>query len=307
MTNTTARERCHQFTEAHYGHVPLGRLRQFGFTERQIRQGVSDGDWIPVYDEVYRIAGAPPSYRGSLLAACWAGGLRAHASHLAAAHLWGMPGGAPVLEITAPRWRRARHDGVTCHESNKIDAIDVTERFNIPVSCVERTLVDLCSKVSDALAERALNHAIRHGDTSECQLVAAAARLRARGRRGMARYRRILGLDRPVTESDPELRVLQALRRQALPLPETQYEVRSNHAFVARVDFAYPEVKLALEYDSDEHHSTDTEHSANARRRNALRTAGWTVLEIRRHHLRRGGFDELAIEIRSILRRLRTG
>src|SRR5262245_11875100 len=58
----------------------------------------------------YRFTAVPPSWKGDLLAACWAGGTRAYASIRSAAALWDVPGGDRVLqEVTCPRWRRARH------------------------------------------------------------------------------------------------------------------------------------------------------------------------------------------------------
>ena len=51
----------------------------------------------------------------------------------------------------------------------------------------------------------------------------------------------------------------------------------SANRFVARLDLAYPEHKLGVEYDGD-HHRTRTEFRNDLRRLNDLRTCGWTVL-----------------------------
>ena len=39
--------------------------------------------------------------------------------------------------------------------------------------------------------------------------------------------------------------------RAGLPTPSAQYRVFDGDGFVARVDFAWPELRLALEYDGD--------------------------------------------------------
>ena len=69
---------------------------------------LNSGRWVELYPGVYRIAGAPVTWSGDLLAACWAGGPKAVASHRASGALWALPGGREVVEITCPRWRRTQ-------------------------------------------------------------------------------------------------------------------------------------------------------------------------------------------------------
>ena len=46
------------------------------------------------------------------------------------------------------------------------------------------------------------------------------------------------------------------------------------------MDLAYPELAIAIEYDSDAFHPETSALEEDARRRNRLRLAGWTVLEL---------------------------
>jgi very-short-patch-repair endonuclease len=63
-----------------------------------------------------------------------------------------------------------------------------------------------------------------------------------------------------------------------LPRPVCQYEVfDANGEFVARLDLAYPDRKLAIEYEGD-HHRERSAFQRDLRRMNRLRTLGWTVL-----------------------------
>jgi very-short-patch-repair endonuclease len=63
-----------------------------------------------------------------------------------------------------------------------------------------------------------------------------------------------------------------------LPWPVTQHEVRDESGlFVARLDLAYPERKLGIEYEGD-HHRGRGVFQHDLRRINALRACGWTVL-----------------------------
>jgi very-short-patch-repair endonuclease len=96
--------------------------------------------------------------------------------------------------------------------------------------------------------------------------------------------RRILGTllsDDPVTptESALEARAWRRLREAGLPRPERQYEIRNaNRRVVARVDFAYPRVKLAIEADGYRFHSSRTQWRRDIARQNALLELGWLVV-----------------------------
>src|SRR6476646_9609483 len=130
-------ERHHGIFGAHH----LGQL-QVSAHERHYRLRI--GRWISVHDGAYRCAGSPLIWHGRVLAACWAGGVRAAASHRTAAELWALPGRDPdLVELTCPRWHRARHEGLVVHESLALDEIDVTTRDGIPVTTAARTLFDL--------------------------------------------------------------------------------------------------------------------------------------------------------------------
>jgi very-short-patch-repair endonuclease len=76
-----------------------------------------------------------------------------------------------------------------------------------------------------------------------------------------------------------EARLLRVIRRhRTLPEPVAQYEVREQGRFVARVDFAYPERKIAIEADGYRWHSDAARWRRDLSRRNELTRAGWLVL-----------------------------
>ena len=69
------------------------------------------------------------------------------------------------------------------------------------------------------------------------------------------------------------------LVRQGLPAPQHQFVVRNvSGAFVARVDLAYPEWMVVIEYDSVEHHIGTTAHIRDSVRRDAIGDLGYTVI-----------------------------
>ena len=61
-------------------------------------------------------------------------------------------------------------------------------------------------------------------------------------------------------------------------MPVAQHRVLDRHGrFVARVDFAWPELKVAVEYDGS-WHAESGQFGRDRRRLNRLREAGWTIV-----------------------------
>jgi hypothetical protein len=277
----------------HHGVFRVGHARMAGLSRRQIGRRISEGRWQTLYRDVYRIAGAPFSWEGDLLAACWAGGFRAFASHRSAAELHGLPGRRrDFVEITCPRWRRARQRVVKVHETKALDPIDLTIVSGIAVTTPARTLFDLGGAVGRGLVELALENGLRRGLFTEAELAVLLKRVSRSGRPGGPPLRHLLEVrsaDNRPTESEMETRLLQAIRTHGLPEPVRQHEVRQGRAFIARVDAAYPDEKIAIEYDSDEFHSGRVSTSRDRDRRHRLVAAGWLPIDVGPVDLRTGG------------------
>lgn len=103
--------------------------------------------------------------------------------------------------------------------------------------------------------------------------------------RGAARARTAVALASPLAESQPESRVRVALALAGLrPVP--QYSVRdADGRFVARVDLAFVEQRVAVEYDGA-WHAEAGQFARDRRRLNRLQAAGWTVLHVTAADLR---------------------
>lgn len=65
-----------------------------------------------------------------------------------------------------------------------------------------------------------------------------------------------------------------------LPIPELQYEIIDGNGELRRVDFAWPEQRVAVEYDGLDWHSGPDAMRRDRRRTAALLDAGWTVIAI---------------------------
>lgn len=265
-----------------------------GFAQDEYRQLREAGIVVAVHENVLRFGGAPQTWRGDLLAACWAGGYRAVASHRSAAQLHRLPGGrTDVIEILCPRWRRTQHAGLKVHESRALDPIDVTFVDGIPTTTVERTLLDLAGAYrSSRVIELALENALRRGLTTIPRLQAMLQRLGRPGRRGVRRLRPLVEARDPrrrVTDSEMETLLLRTLRDAGLPDPVVQHEVWVGSAFLGRVDAAYPDARIAIEYDSDEFHTGRVAVRRDRARRQSLLAASWLPIEAGAGDLRDGG------------------
>lgn len=114
-----------------------------------------------------------------------------------------------------------------------------------------------------------------------------ARREREPGARGCRRLEQALSLADPRAESPMETRLRLLLVRAGLPAPEVQYELLDEHGFaVARFDLAYPDLRLAIEYDGRGHLSR--EYSFDDRWRDGTTAdAGW--------HTMRFGYDDVML------------
>jgi len=65
-----------------------------------------------------------------------------------------------------------------------------------------------------------------------------------------------------------------------LPIPKLQYEIIDGNRERRRVDFAWPQYRIAVEYDSEEWHSNPDAMKRDRRRRTALEAVRWTVISI---------------------------
>jgi len=300
-----ARIRAAQVAEQHHGVIAVHHLDLLGIDDRERRRLLLAGELVREWHGAYRVVGAPTSWKGELLGACWAGGTRALASVRSAAAMRELPGGEQGLqEVLCPRWRRARHETLIVHESKRIDDIDMTVVDGIPVTSVERTLLDLGAECSSLIVERAVEAALRRELTTFDALHATVARLGRQGRNGAGVLRRILDeyeADRRLTDSDREKMMLQIFRRHGLPKPIPQYVIRHNGLFIARVDAALPQYKISFEYQSYQWHLGKQAIERDNRRRRKLQAVQWTEIGVTAADLRSGG-DEMCAEIFEIIR-----
>lgn len=260
--------------------VARDQLLAVGVTPSAIKRRCASGRWIAIERGVYLIHGAPVTWHTRLMAACLAtGGV---ASHRSAAVLHEVRGFRPGrAEVTVERGRRARATSARVHESGDIDLIRPWRIDGIPTTDAARLSVDLGSVcpfeqyelgIDDLLGRKAL--------TWDLMLDALMAHAE-RGRNGVGALRALLveRYGEEVSDSALERAFMRLWRRSTLPEPTSQHEIFDEVGFIARVDYAYPERRIAIELDSKKFHLTGVAFEEDPRKRNRLKLAGWLVLE----------------------------
>jgi very-short-patch-repair endonuclease len=264
-----------------------------------LRWRVATKRWRRLWPRVYLVTGSPPTraqrLRGVRL---WLGRHFAF-SHATAAGLYGFRGyeddGVP--EVTIARRLRPRN-GVRVHRVKTLPKDDVTKQGALPLTTVERTVIDLAwtekelRKLVDALLARKL--------TTVDALELALRRVDRKGKSPLwsvlDAYR---GGDAPA-ESELEQVVLALLRKSGLPMPRKQSSLRIAGR-QRRVDFLFADFGVVLETDGYLTHSTAEAFEADRERQNALSASGLTVLRWTWKAVRERP-DELIAQLRETFR-----
>jgi very-short-patch-repair endonuclease len=249
---------------------------------RSIDRRLLSGVWDRLYPGVYRPAGAPATWRQSLLAACLSWGDGATVSHRAAAALWELAGFRPgSIELTVPRGRQ-RARGHVLHRPVALAAVDVTKIEAIPVTTVARTLIDIAGFVRAEVVEEALDDAFRRGLMTPSRVRGRLRETGGRGRQGTLLIGKLIDArahSSAVPQSVFETRLLRILCGARLPMPAIQHKVRT-HRGLAILDLAYVEQRVAIEADGFRWHSSRQQWDRDRARNNALAMLGWTVIHV---------------------------
>lgn len=213
-------------------------------------------------------------------------GLRAQAATLllpdavvtgpSAAVLWGVPlaNTWADVEVTLPPTAHPRRIPGLRVRRAQLRPHDVLRRLDVPVTSAEATAVRLAAVLPRVDAVAAVDRMIATGFVSLDTVRQLAAESRGPG---SARARTVCGLADGRAESPQETRLRLLVHASGLPTPVAQFRVHDEHGFIARVDFGWPEHKVALEYDGL-WHAEAGQFAKDRRRLNRLQAAGWRVV-----------------------------
>jgi hypothetical protein len=202
-----------------------------------------------------------------------------------AAVLWGVDLAGPEddVEVTVPPSTHPRRIPGLRARRAVLPRDQQWRRRGIPVTTGEATAVRLAGLLPGDAGVVAVDQLIAAG---AAELEAVRALAGAAAGRGAARARRACALADGLAESPQETRVRLILHRSDLPAPVAQHRVVDEYGrFVARVDFAWPQQKVALEYDG-QWHSAPGQFAKDRERLNRLTAAGWRVVFVTAADLR---------------------
>ncbi len=104
---------------------------------------------------------------------------------------------------------------------------------------------------------------------------------RYQGRRGIGRARAALALFDCGAQSPKETWLRLLVIRAGLPRPQTQIAVRNDWGFVdAYLDMGWEDVKVAVEYDGDQHRTDRRQYVKDIHRLEMLQRRGWIVVRV---------------------------
>ncbi len=208
-----------------------------------------------------------------------------------------MLGGGPLaaarlpsgpIEVTQGRGPSSRNPARGLHDSRFLPSHQVAVVDGIPVTCPERTVLDLCGSVHPLRAERALDNCLAMEATTVGRLGVMLAETGRRGRAGTALLRRLLAVrtaDYVPPASELEALLLAVLAAAGLDSPARQEWVGGTRAPVGGVDFVYRDRRVVIEADSRRYHSAWLDVQADHRRDLLLTAAGWRVIRVNWHQL----------------------
>jgi very-short-patch-repair endonuclease len=269
----------HRVTGPQLGVFHRRQANEIGISDRCIDRGVQLGRWIRVHRSVFILAGAPLTWEARLVAACFWAGPVAAASHESAALLWDAPGFKERLVVVTTT-RSVRKQGMKIHNRARLAPTDITRVGAVPVTCVERTIVDVAATRSEAILEATLDDFLFRRLTTIEKL--NNYREAMQGLAGTARLAELFD-ERghvPPLQTILETFTARVVRRFSLPEPQRQLPIYDGTRRTKTVDLAYGRYQVAIEPDGGRWHSPKRKREEDSRVRNRLQAMGWIVLVV---------------------------
>ncbi|MBP2339168.1 hypothetical protein JOF41_005346 [Saccharothrix coeruleofusca] len=263
----------------HGAHARTDLLAHLGPLE--LRRAIAEGSLVSYSRTVVVARARMADFRTRAAAALLAAGRGAVLAGHTSAWLHGCTAAETErvhLFLGYDRKLRPRPD-LAVHYQN-LDPADVVELDGLPCVTLEHAIGDLlCRAVRHtalACADQALSF-LRPDQRAEAKADLAVRIARRPDPRGRRRGAFLLDLATGLPESPPESGLLLKVVEAGFPVPEAQHPVRDlDGRLVWRLDFAWPDRRVALEYDGYAAHVG--KRAEDRVRDEDLRRRGWTVI-----------------------------
>ena len=204
------------------------------------------------------------------------------------------------LHVLNPPHHQLRNaDGLVVHRRDGAPMAEVRGR---PATTAAWTAIEVARSLRRPRSLATLDAALRSGTCDRLEL--ARALTKQAGRRGVVVVRELLPLADPRAESPMESEARLVIIDGGLPAPVLQYELIDGRGQLRRLDFAWPDYRVAAEYDGMDWHSGADAMLADRNRTSALMDIRWTVVPIVFEDVRRRP-DDLVSRIAMQLRHAR--
>ncbi|WP_188678554.1 DUF559 domain-containing protein [Subtercola lobariae] len=237
-------------------------------------------------------------------------------SHITAARLWRLPlsrrfDPAEPLHIAASdRNGRTRVTGVTAHRlwpphhrTTRMNGLLVSDAISTWLQLASILSLDDLIAAGDALVlvpvylDRAAPAARPYATPDQLSHRVGAFH-------GPGKRRLVEALDhvRLGCESPKETILRLLLTRNGMPEPELNVRIfGTRSAFVPRVDLGYPQLKVLVEYDGEQHRKNDEQYARDRQRAADLRAAGYTLVTVLKGGLAGDGAARTIADVREAL------
>lgn len=180
----------------------------------------------------------------------------------------------PALHVINPPKSQLRSaDGLQVHRR---DGAPLIVRDGRPVTAPAWTAVEVARGLHRPRAFATLDAALRSRTVDRTDIWRAA--LEQAGRRGIVAVRDLIPLADPRAESPMESEMRLVVLDGGLPTPAVQYQIVDGNGELRRLDLAWPDCRVALEYDGMPWHSGVDALRRDRRRRLALQDVDWEVV-----------------------------
>ncbi|MDT5147846.1 MAG: hypothetical protein QOC58_2491 [Mycobacterium sp.] len=162
---------------------------------------------------------------------------------------------------------------------DRIEEDEIKLVAGMPVTSPVRTALDLGCWYPIMTAVAGIDALARATEINPTDVELLARR--CAGRRGIVRARRALDLFDPGAQSPKESWLRLVLIQAGLQRPQTQIAVRNEFgSAIAYLDMGWEDVKLAVEYDGEQHRSDRRQYTWDVRRLETLERLGWIVIRV---------------------------
>ena len=190
----------------------------------------------------------------------------------------------PLLHVLISHGHSPTLKGVVVHRCRRIDPVDIVQRSDgIRLTSPPRTLFDAADMIGRSATASVLEQLLHEQRCTLGTVTDTVTRLyhpRRPGSTTMLAVLRSRPAWRSALQSGLEAQVMEEIANQGLPAPTTQFRMNLPDGPCISIDFAWPDLKVALEVDHPAWHAGAEESHRDKRRDRKLASIGWSPLRL---------------------------